>query len=351
MENTKFAGYIRSPTANQNACDVQRHMIEAYCAAQGIDDCTVYEDKGFRENRHKSGVAVANILGLCAERWSDEYPACEQLMLDVMTGNITTILVDTKLRLYAGTEQKRVFERVLNGSQTNIIEVGSITPSQKDDDLQTVCVYHYAIKPGRTTVVLNQIDRMYDYAVTKIDGSAVVGLYLDHSDRARKMLDRLLLRNDIDVILSKDLYHIKRYLGAFIHILFHLVANNTQLITLEEGKISTTMDTPVITNVTIYENPQSEFEIENQSILIDRLKLFCKQKNWQVKRVVVNDGDANPIDLLSRENDTDMILVSSYSRLISETSELGRLISKVTTPIYSIKEGRILFCDKESLIL
>ena len=351
MENTKIVGYIRSPTANQNACEVQRRLIEKYCSSQGIEDYVIYEDKGFRENRHKSGVAVANNIGLCAERWSPEYPAWEHLMQDMMAGKIETILVDTRLRLYAGSEQKHVLEQILNSYQADIIEVGSITPFQKEDTVQAVCIYHYTIKPERTTVVLNQIDRMYDYAKSKISRSEIVGLYIDLSDRGRKNFDSLLLRRDMDVVLTKDLYHIKRSLGAFFHVFFQLEANNIQLISLEEGQISTTTDAPTITDITIYENPQSAYEIENKSILIDRLKLFCKQRNWKVKRVVVKDKAVNPIDLFSCENDADMILVSSYTRIISETSELRQLVSKIRTPIYGIKEGVISFSEKESLIL
>lgn len=349
-DNRAIVGYVQSAISSKTACDVQRAMINNYCREKGVECSRFFCDVDHFENRHKSSVEKAKKIGIRSDRWLGEYPELENLMVEILDNKIGTILVDTRLRLFCDTEHRTKILQLIKDGGIEIIEVGNeYIPRYYSNLLKdgAICVYHFTKSIFLSTV---GIDQMYWYISTWLPNrnQVSINLYLDHSECGRTEFNKLLKRDDVGTIVAKDMYHIKRKIGPFIQVLKKLQSNNIRLITIKDGEIYLQDDKihkQENSRVIIYENLCSSYEETNKELLVEKLKLYCKQNGWDITKIIIETGGKRnrykSITEITPEI-ADFILVSSYTKLVDEVSELKVLLQECSLPIYSIKEGRII---------
>ena len=104
----KTVAYISSVTGSIASCSVQRAMIVRYCNYHKITCERFYCDTS-EARRNRSEVKNIRELGYShAYRLEKYFPQYDQMLYDIIRGNISTILVDTIGRLTANKEQSKL---------------------------------------------------------------------------------------------------------------------------------------------------------------------------------------------------------------------------------------------------
>lgn len=198
----KTVGYIRSIANLQASCEIQKGIIERYSRDNDIPVEKYYCDLGFRKCHREDELNRVRLIGFHAKKWFHVYEAWENMMLQIASGVIDTILVDTKIRLYDGIEQKRALDRLCYEHGVTIIETGSYQPTEPEA-MNRLIIYHYTIEPdSRTNVALKDIDSLYGCVSQRLGRWGSISLYLDLSSSKRSQFEKMLSVPNGSIILA-----------------------------------------------------------------------------------------------------------------------------------------------------
>lgn len=341
----KVVAYVRTSAGYDSGAAIQKELIQDYCRTNNIKCRKFYYDNGSRKKRHIDEREKANLLGLSPH--SRVYSAWEDMMVDIIKGNVKVVLVDLKLRLYSGNEQQIILQRLVEKYNVEIIEVSH--RNSPETDAMTAVIYHFADKADRRSIIpLKEIDTLYEFAAQR--NWAVTDVYLDLTLCNRMYLRKILEDVSCDVLLVKSLYHIKRGMTAFIESATILQDKQIRIISMDEGEFihdktgMQMLNSPL--RVAVYDRLRSDYEIGLKNIQLSRFNTFvrCKTKGWKVFHIYIDEGKGNQ-QLKSLINDVgnfDILLLDSYDKLGSTIIEIARMQGRIKKPIYSMQEGVIL---------
>lgn len=349
----KTVGYIRSFINSKISFDTQKRLIESYCSDNGIALDEFFTDMYFRKNRRLDEFLRAAQIGIKAKKSTRVFEDWENLMLQILEGNIGCILVDTKLRLYDGIEQKEALERICSENEVTIIEVGDYQPSGCGA-LPKLVFYHYSSAPeNRTSIALNDVDSLYNYASQCLGRWEAMSLYLDLKSSNRTQLEKMMKKANCDLILVKSLFHIKRKMMPFLSVAKDLNKRNIHIVSAEEGSLNFVSDgekdrlsRPL--RVAVYDRQRSTYEEENNKIQIDKFKAFvnCCTTGWSIEDIFIDRLDnGNRQEELrelvekAKSGSYDIVLVDTFGKIGDTVIWLARIMRQVDIPIYSLREG------------
>ena len=352
----KIVGYIRSFNNSPISYDTQKRFIEAYCNDNDIILDSLFSDMNFRKNRRTDEFLRAIKIGISARKWTHVFEAWEKLMIQIMEGKISCILVDTKLRLYDGQGQKHIMEQLCSEYKVGIIEVGDYHPPGCEA-LPKLVFYHYSIEPeNRTSVVLKDVDALYEYASQRLERWEATALYLDLNSSNRTQFKKMMEKMekvDCQLILVKNLFHIKRKMMPFLSAAKDLNKRNIRIVSIEEGSLNFVNDgekdwlsKPL--KVAVYDRHRSTYEEGNNKIQIDKFKAFvnCCTAGWSIKDMFIDHLDnGNQQEKLSElvrkagSGSYDMVLVDTFGKIGDTVIWLARIMRQLDIPIYSRREG------------
>lgn len=358
MEERKVVGYIRCFISSKAAGEQQHFLIRSYCRSHSITCERFYCDMGYQNDRHVAEKWKAEKIGIDSRKDRPTFPAWDELMLDIIKGEIGAILVDTKLRLYNGLEQKEALERLCLQYDVKIIEVAN-DDGPVDSTALKVAAYHFSDRPeARTRIPLKDIDQIYEYA-SHSKGWEVVALFLDTTLNHRQYIQMLLERSDFDIILVKSFYHIKRKMTAFLSAAKKLREKGVRIISVEEGEFIALeneekewLNKPM--NIAVYDRLRSKYEKDIRQIQLDKFHAFSKYRaeKWNIQEIFIDEG-ANESENLKRlvqeAKNYDLIMVDSFGKIGETIIYIGRLLNSVNIPIYSLQEGGIGIYEPEDL--
>ena len=349
-------GYIRSMTGDPGGRDVQAMLIQRCAEVLNLEEPTYYTDMDAVKHRRKQDVERARLRGIIDPKRSKCFPSWDKMLLMALNNEISAIIVDRKERLYRSSTEKKLIEDITRDHHIRIYEAGSLEYS-KEEGRKNVAFYHYFVpntrKKGiRTANLLKDIDGFYEMFAVHSDWS-LCGLYIDCSAFKRSEINRLLQRKDVDVIVCKYFYHIKRKTLAFLEILQQMNDEGKTLISAEEGvlRYDRKWGKAISANlkVAIYDCCRSEPETETRLITKKKLTMFCKTVGIKAEKIVVYEENTRiPADAFSRLAEDaaqfDMVIIDSFAKLGESVNELMKCICRVMIPIYSLREG-LLYLD------
>lgn len=350
QERKEIVGYVRTYREWDMTCLMQEKMILKFCHENDMRCKQIFCDRGNKKNRSAMDVERAKEIGISTQKWNAVFPEWEKLMLAIKEGWIGCILVDTVLRLYCNQDQKHVLERLCQEHNVQVIEVGNHS-SVCEMAKPKLAIYNYSVQPEeRTTVTLKDIDSMYDFASQHYEGWEV-SLFLDLNLKRRENLVRVLNTN-VDVILVKSFFHIKRKTISFMNTAKILWEKNIKIVSVEEGRLDFIEDKILLENpmkIAIYDRFRSEHEREIKDIQIAKFETFvkCKTNGWIIDKAYIDDlgNDKQPeLEKLLREaNQFDLILTDTFGKLGDTIICLKDILRKI--PVYSLKEGAVVLYE------
>lgn len=352
-DHRKIVGYIRSFNNSQISHDTQKRFIEAYCSDNDIVIDEYFSDMNFRKSRRIEEFSRAAKIGISTKKWTRVFEAWENLMCQIVEGEIGCILVDTKIRLYDGTGQKNALERLCSEYGVTVIEVGDYQPSGSEA-LPKLTLYHYSIEPdSRTSVALNDVDSLYEFASQRLKGWEATALYLDLNSSNRTQLEKMMINVDCDLILVKNLFHIKRKMMPFLTVAKNLNKRNIRIVSMEEGSLNFVEDKekewlskPL--RVAVYDKHRSTYEEENNEIQIDKFKAFvnCCTAGWSIEEVFIDTLESsnqqkklNNLVKKAKSRCYDIVLVDTFGKIGDTAIWLARIMRQLDIPIISLREG------------
>lgn len=352
-DHRKTVGYIRSFNNSQISCDTQKRFIESYCMDNDIMIDGLFSDMNFRKNRKTDEFLRAAKIGIKPQKCTRVFEAWENLMTQIMEGNIGCILVDTKLRLYDGQGQRQALERICFEYKVNIIEVGGYQPTGCGA-LPKLLIYHYSIEPeSRTSITLNDVDALYEFASQRLGRWEAAALYLDLNSSNRTQFEKMMERADCGLILVKSLFHIKRKMMPFLSTAKDLNKRDVRIVSVEEGSLNFVSDKekdwrsqPL--RVAIYDRQRSTYEEENNKIQIDKFKAFvnCYTAGWSIENIFIdrleNESRQEELSELVKKAGYgvyDIVLIDTFGKIGDTAIWLARVMKQLDIPIYSLREG------------
>ena len=347
-DSRETVGYVRSFQPSESACDIQESLIQRYCEKNSIVCKRIFRDLGYSKTRQAGDRWKAERLGLDTKRWLHTFEAWEDMLLGIMDGEIGRVLVDTRVRLFDGAEQKRVLERLCVDYSVTIIEVADAFPPDRAAAVNAA-IYHYPAQFGaRTCILLNDIDSLYDYASHRKRWE-VASLFLDLSPNNREEFAYMLEMAKCDIVLVKNFFHVKRHTSAFVGVVKQLHKKGIRLVSMDEGELNISdkecvdlMKQPL--KVAVYDHHKSEYQEENENLQMDKFKAFVKYKTngWTIKKVYIDGIRAGTQDelqqLINDVGEYDIILLDSFDKL-GETIRFTKIVKKLNIPMFSLKEG------------
>lgn len=358
MEERNVVGYIRCFTQSNAASEQQLFLIRSYCHSHSISCERFYRDVGYQNDRHVAERWKAEAIGIDSRKDRPTFPAWDDLMLDIIKGKVDVILVDTKLRLYNGIEQKTTIDRLCQQYDVKIIEVAN-DDGPVDSTALKVAVYHFSDRPeARTRIPLKDIDQIYEYASHSKEWE-VVALFLDTTLNHRQYIQMLLERSDFDIILVKSFYHIKRKMTAFLSAAKKLREKGVRIISVEEGEFIALeneekewLSKPM--NVAVYDRLRTKYEKDMQQVQLDKFHAFSKYRaeKWNIQEIFIDEGAGeceNLKRLVQEAKKYDLIMVDTFGKVGETIIYIGRLLNSVNIPIYSLQEGGIGIYEPEDL--
>lgn len=353
MTKRRVVGYIRSIT--KASYEWQKRKIKEYCNLNNITLNQIFADtkNNIRNERRKKEFIRTQQLGINTKKWTHVYEAWEHLMLQSSEGTIAYILVDSKLRLYDGQVQREILNKICTTYKIKIIEVGDFEFPIENSLSKKLVFYHYCIEPNkRTRITLNEIDHLIEYA-SQHNGWEASAFYLDF-DTSKTQLKKLLENSRCNVVLVKDFFHLHRTTTGLFNIVQSLRKEENKIISMKEEKLKFIEDNKQLLlsplKVSIYDKHRSNFEEEYSQLEKDRLEIFAKtHTNWIIENIYIDtlkDKNFPQLDeLISKSKDYtyNLILISSFSKLGDSTTEFFKIIKRINIPIYSLKEGGIIF--------
>lgn len=352
-DRRKIIGYIRCYNNSQISYDTQKRFIESYCNDNSIVLDEIFSDMNFRKNRRKDEFLRAAKIGISTKKWTHVFEAWENLMVQIVEDEIGCILVDTKIRLYDGLGQKQILKRLCSEHNVNIIEVGEYQPSGCEA-LPKLVLYHFSAEPERrTSIVLNDVDTLYEFASQRLERWEATALYLDLNSSNRTQFEKMVEKADCDLILVKNLFHIKRKMMPFLSTAKYLNERNIHIVSVEEGSLSFVSDgendwLSMPLRVAVYDRHRSTYEEENNKIQIDKFKAFVNYctAGWSIEDIFIDRlENTNRQEKLSElikkaESDSyDLVLVDTFGKIGDTAIWLARIMRQMDIPIYSLREG------------
>lgn len=180
-------------------------------------------------------------------------------------------------------------------------------------------------------------------------------LFLDLSDSRRKYIKRLTELTD-GVVLVKSYFHIKRHTSAFLKMIKNFVNNGVTVISATEEKITITNEEDGMLlsktlKVAVYERFTSKYEEETRNIQLEKLRIFvaCKASKWSVSDIYIDELNSKQrtelYRLIADREKYDVVLIDTFGKLADTINGFADLISKIDKPIYSLKEGEVIFIE------
>lgn len=346
----KIVGYVKTHLSTKVG-DIQESMILKYCNQEGILCDKIYRDDGYSKTK-VNDMWRGERIGISVSRHCHSHAQWEKMLMKVMDGEISTILVDNKIRLYSNAEQKQAFEKICNQYQVTVIEVS--TESEPGVNVKKVAVYHFTnLAERRPTIVLNDMDRLYEYA-SRHKSWEVEHLYLDFSLNKCEQIHLSELVSNLDqydIVLVKSFYHINKKMMSFWKQLQKFRAVGISVVSLEEGELVSYAKNELFEKslkIAIYDKARSPMEERTQELLIDRIRVFVKHKakNWHIVKVYTDSArkdDRKQLYKLMEEIDQfDLILMDTYGKVHEGTNQFYKFKCKVNLPLYSLREGGVL---------
>lgn len=358
FENSrKIVGYIRTFIKSDMACNTQKYLIMEYCRRNKIECEDYFCDNTMAtwQSKKKSTCKLA----IPNDIQKNTYKAWIEMFEQVKLGQISCILVDSVIRLYNGELQKKMCEDLCTRYNVTIIEVG-VEPIPNNSIEKSIVVYHSANNPTlRTCVTCNDIDRLYEFAICHC-GQMANSLYLDLDIKNKTQLERMLSSGCGHAILVKSFFHMKRHMIPFLTMARRLYENDIGMISMEEGKLiffdtkeKSWFSEPM--KAAIYDCHRSDYESETRDMQMAKFKLFMEYKavNWELEEVYIDDYHSkqrNKLEnLLEKVDHYDIVLIDTFGKLGEDIQFLSRIMKKISTPIYSLKEGGIGFEGTEDI--
>lgn len=353
VDNRKVVGYIRCFNSSKISHDTQKRFIEIYCCNNKIVLDELFSDMNFRKNRRTEEFFRVAKIGISPKKWTRVFEAWESLMEQIIENKIACILVDTRLRLYDGSGQKQILEKLCTEYKVTIVEVGDYQP-WGCGALPKLAIYHYSIEPeNRTSIVLNDVDFLYEFAFQRLKRWEVTALYLDLNSSNRTQFEKMMEKADCDQILVKNLLHIKRKMMPFLSVAKDLNKRNIRIISVEEGSLDFSSDGEIDwlskpLRAAVYDRHRSAYEEEYNEIQIDKFRVFVNActAGWSIEDIFIDRLDnGNRQEELSElikkagSGSYDMVLVDTFGKVGDTVIWLARIMRQLDIPIYSLKEG------------
>lgn len=341
-------GYVRTTRKNSTGDRaIQRDLITRFISANGFRCVGIFEDPIQEEANHEE------LTSVYATKRKGSFSAREEMLLLVESGVVDMVIVDMKERLYRNNEEKRELEAVLNTQGVELVKVPPFMSEDNSGEKKT-CIYHYFVpntrgKGIRTANLLSDVGRMYE-EVERHGNWLLCGVYIDSSAYKRSEIHKLMNRCDLDVIICKYFYHIKRKTLAFIGVVQEFAHRDVSIISTEEGILHYTPaediqnDNPM--KVVTYNCFRSDQEKNDRCITTKIFDVFYKTiaKKWQeMSRYVDEDISDRPAfhELLNMSDDYDIVVVETFGKLGESVNEFVRLLLALQKPVYSLKEGLV----------
>jgi hypothetical protein len=349
MTGKKTVGYIRCFSSSEPASNMQKFLIEAYCMAHQMKCDKIYYDIGYQKDRHADERWKAEKIGINSCKDRATFPAWDDLMLSIISGEVECILVDFKLRLYNGVEQKEVVEQLCKEYDVTIREVSNSDTPPESSISTRVVVYHFSDNPeSRTSVVLNDIDQIYEYASHQL-GWEVVEVFMDKSLTNRTQFEVLMEKSDYNVLLVKSFYHIKRKMMPFLSAAKELKQKNIRIVSVEEGEFVNIVDEADVwldkpLRIAVYDKCRSQYERENQNIQMQKFDTFVRVKTLggHIEGIYVDENEQEHLqELIHKSDEYDIILIDTFGKIGDTVIALAKVMNQINIPIYSLREGGI----------
>ena len=345
----KTVAYISSVTGSIASCSVQRAMIVRYCNYHKITCERFYCDTS-EARRNRSEVKNIRELGYShAYRLEKYFPQYDQMLYDIIRGNISTILVDTIGRLTANKEQSKFFQKLCVNYKVEVIEVCGHLEGLKQDNTRNVAIYHITDQSKeRPRIYVKCIDGLYE--VSQQNGWGTPFLFQDFSlvkSEQVKYQEFKTHANKYDMLVVSDFYHIEDKLSVFVSEIQELEAKGIKVESIKEGRVRISDDfLKKSLKVAIYDRWLDE---NDEGLELDRLKAFVKYKtDWKIASIykeaekIETDSKQQELqNLLSERHNYDAILVRRFNCLHWRTSMFFKIARKMNIPIYSMKEGGV----------
>ena len=349
------AGYVRAYACEADSCEIQVQSISRYASRYNLSTPQLYIDKQYclDYRLNSDWIQQRKDLGLNTYRGYKLYTGWQQLMTDISAGTIKHVLVDTKLRLYDGDEQRCAFERLIHEHNVKVVETGGAYDAQGGDSI--VMVYHQTstkTERFRSRICLKEIDELYSFA-KKNYPEAVIRLSFDETLQGRTKI------NDVETtavkaVVVKDLFHLNRSTMEIISLVARLRKNGTDILSLKDGLLSVDNKLDYGMNgrsirAVIYDCIQTPFDEVMSEIQEDKFNAFCRchVPTWSVINRYKDNNmeDSSHPELVNMMRDKDMydvVIVDSTSKLNKGIRGFMRIIQEIKKPIYSLQEGMVI---------
>lgn len=327
-----IVGYIRTYGDDSGKAEkVQEKMIQRYAEKKGIKEKIPFFIDSSITNKRKRNMAErkrANRIKLL--EGVSIMPGWETLMEKIIDGEVKEIIVDCKIRLFNGTEQYQVLQRLCEEYEVQIIEVGNDVPSD------TIVYYESTHKNRRTSIPLKDIDAIYAKC-SQFD--IVPRLILLEEGKIHHFLD--YVDENTSFVLVKNYQHIYRKVYQTLSMLKIAWSKSVRVISLEEGEIIP-VDIGSKKNIAVvYDKARSKHEACSQQLTLDVIQTFIKIKiKWDVQEVYIDDRNSNSAysSMKKRLSGDITLVVDTFGKLGADISMIVNLLRTGAT-IYSLKEG------------
>lgn len=352
----KKVGYVRTLSKGQTDRNVQIKLINAFSESMGFETLTILEDMGYVKHRRKSDIEKAKTMGIKDPKRSICFPAWDDMLVMAMNDEISAIVVDRKERLYRNARDKKLLDSVLQKHRVKVFEAGA-SGVPREAGKENVAFYHYTVpnarKPGiRTVNLIKDIEAFYEMVTDHSDWNPA-GVYIDCSADRRTEFRKLQARTDIDVIVCKHFYQLKRKSLAFLQMAREMKQKGINLISTSEGMIryepgKWTLNSERM-RIATYDYCRSEHEKTVQALRREKIELFCRMVGIDLENVDIYEDEGGVMSneftrLLASAARYDAIIIDTFAKLGESVNELLRWIRQIGAPVYSLKEG-MLYTD------
>ena len=345
-------GYVRSMKGYIKNCDFQKKIIRRYARSIGLCISDIYEDNG-SVLRTRTDNTRAYQLGLTVKSWLRSFPAWEEMLLKVKSDEIQIIVVDCQERLYSNAEEKILFEALIQEHGVLVLEVENIDEPEEASEKKVVIYYVYShynklndIRPGNAT---NDIDAFYDEIERHKDWK-FSGLYIDNSIDRRVKLPILMERDNLDIILCKYFYQIKRRPGVFLERMQELNQKGIQLISTEEGIFHFDPSFYALVGkklrIATYDCYRTLYGYSTRDTTRKKLDMFCSAVLGNQSEIVHYEEYTRTVSseferLIQEVGAYDVLVIDTVTKLGRSINELMHCLKRLGIPIYSLKEGLV----------
>ena len=219
-----------------------------------------------------------------------------------------------------------------------------------------VCIYHFSNASQRPIVNQKQMNLLQDFASSI---GEVEKIYLDFTLKQSEQIQRQQMIEEIsayDILVMKDFYHLARNTGVCIELLQEFSLQGVKTITMEDGSFSF-QDAPFDRKlkICVYHSKYKEDGDRTIETQINIFKTFVSNKtNWKIVDVFVDEANSQSdsvqteiFKVIKNKEKYDLLLIKDFNSLHWRTAKFCHRRNELQLPIYSLKEGYLLY-EKES---